>query len=106
MTSPFDPDELRAAAPQDYPDPATSPRHRPGEKFIRGPLPVTWFNRAAALKGQALWVGLLLWGVFGCTGRATVRFSLSQATSAGISERTVNRAIHQLERAGLIRVAR
>jgi hypothetical protein len=41
------------------------PRHRPGEKFLRGPIPWKWLIRAGRLPGKALQVGLLLWQAAG-----------------------------------------
>ena len=55
---PFDPDALRLDGVNfDAARIATSkkpPRHRPGEKFLRGPIPWTWLQQAARLRGSAL----------------------------------------------------
>ena len=39
------------------------PRHRQGEKFLKGPIPWDWLTKAAQLPGHALHVALVLWRV-------------------------------------------
>jgi hypothetical protein len=58
--------------------PPTPPRHRQGEKFLKGPLPWGWLERAFRLRGKALHVALLLWYKAGCRNKRTVPFSLSR----------------------------
>jgi hypothetical protein len=41
-------------------------RHRQGEKFLKGPIPWPWLERAFLLPGKALHVALLLWREAGC----------------------------------------
>lgn len=37
------------------------PKHRPGESFIKGPLPLSWFKVAATCGGRSVDVALLVW---------------------------------------------
>jgi hypothetical protein len=37
------------------------PRHRAGEEFLRGPIPLAWLLRACRLSPKALAVALALW---------------------------------------------
>jgi hypothetical protein len=61
---PFDPETLRLTenSPKFCPDPQLKkpPRHRSGEKFLKGPIPLLWLIQAGRLPGKALHVGLLL----------------------------------------------
>ena len=38
-----------------------APRHKTGEKFLKGPIPMSWLVRAGKLPGKAIHVGLSLW---------------------------------------------
>ena len=42
------------------------PRHKPGEKFLKGPIPWPWIESAGALPGKALAIGLAVWRKAGC----------------------------------------
>jgi len=82
-------------------------RDRPATRqFIKGPLPVPWFERAAGLAGKALHIGLALWWVSGLCRAATFSFKRSAATAFGVSPDATYDALSRLEQAGLIRVAR
>ena len=39
-----------------------APRHKPGEKFLKGPIPWPWIESAGALPGKALAIGLAFGG--------------------------------------------
>ena len=78
------------------------PRHRPGEKFLKGPIPWTWLERVFLLRGKALHVALLLWKEAGCRRSRTVRLCLSGALPAGLNRQTARRGLRQLAGAGLV----
>jgi hypothetical protein len=107
---PFDPDSLRGpgidpAALQ--PRPARRPpRHKPGEPFLKGPIPWPWLTTAARLPGKALHVALVLWREAGCRKSRTVRFCLSHGDDLGVSEQAARRALRGMERAGLVSLLR
>ena len=67
MADPFDPARLTPA-----PTVISSgrekrpPRHKPGEKFLKGPVPWQWVEAASRLPGKALAVGLAAWREAGC----------------------------------------
>ena len=84
--------------------PRKAPRPRAGGRFLKGPVPWPWLQRAMQLPGKALAVGLMLWLQHGLTGRRTVHFCLAHAVADGIPTTTARRAIRELERAGLGRV--
>src|SRR5262245_56354371 len=100
---PFDPEAL-----QEEETAAASlrlPRHRPGEWFLRGPVPWTWLQVAAQLPGQALALSLCLWREGGRSDRRTVKLCLSRV-GLGISEGAARRALRAMEKAGLVTVKR
>jgi DNA-binding transcriptional ArsR family regulator len=82
------------------------PRHRSGERFIKGPLPLAWIKAAALQPYQALYVGLLLWHEAGWRKSCSIPFKLSQVRETGISRDTVRRSLKALEQAGLIYIER
>jgi hypothetical protein len=104
VTDPFDPSRLKPA-------PTTistgrekrPPRHRPGEKFLKGPLPWRWVEAASKLKGKALAVGLVVWREAGCRKVRTVPLNLSALV---VPRRTAQRGLIALESAGLVSVNR
>jgi len=53
------------------------PRHRQGEKFLKGPIPWPKLERAFLLPGKALHVALLLWREAGCRRWRASRTSVS-----------------------------
>ena len=59
--------------------PSNPPRHRQGEAFLKGPIPMAWLALAARLPGRALHMGLVLWYWAGITKRRVVAPSLSRA---------------------------
>jgi hypothetical protein len=83
------------------------PRHAPGERFLKGPIPLDWLVKAMALPGEALSVALLIWHAAGWRKKRTFAFSASSKTlPPHLSRKSVQRAIHALEGAGLISVIR
>jgi hypothetical protein len=76
------------------------------DRFIRGPLPLSWIMRAAALPGKAFHVSMGLWYVSGLCRSTTFPFKRSVADDFGVSVDAVYDALKNLERAGLISVVR
>jgi hypothetical protein len=110
LSDPFDPDALRlSGANFDAPRPLVPPRlprHRPGEKFLRGPIPWDWLQHAARLRGSALHAAVLLWFEAGCRKSQTVSINLTRAAEFRLSPDTMSRALRELETAGLVSVQR
>jgi DNA-binding MarR family transcriptional regulator len=107
----LDPDKLALARGQGKPlQPRAqrkAPRHKPGEKFLKGPISMNWLNQAARLPGKALHVGIALWHLAGLSRQAgTVSLSATVLRDMGISRTTGYRALAALEKAGLVRVER
>ena len=81
------------------------PRHKPGERFLKGPIPLNWLKKAAELPGKAILVGLDLWYRVGLTKSAEVKLSLSRS-AFGCGRYSGGRGLKALEKAGLISVRR
>lgn len=82
------------------------PRHKPGELFLRGPIPWRWLEAAARLPGRAFVVGVVLWHLAGLRRHRTVRLTPSKTRSLGLSPRVTRRGLKALEGASLIAVDR
>ena len=80
------------------------PRHRPGEAFLKGPIPWPWLRRALTLPGKALHVALLLWKEAGCRRNRAVRFRLAGTAEQGIHPDTAKRGLRALAAAGLVSI--
>jgi hypothetical protein len=108
---PFDPNHLRLngttfqATRATPPPPRKSSRHRPGEWFLRGPVPWPWLEIAARLPGRALAVALCLWREAGRQHRSTIKLCLRRV-GLGVSEQSARRGLRALESAGLVTVER
>jgi DNA-binding transcriptional ArsR family regulator len=108
MADPFDPDNLKLpgvirATP---PTPQGPPRHRSGQKFLKGPIPLAWLEIAGRLPGKALLVGLHVWFQAGLRNSRSVPLNQSRLARPGMSDKTVRRGLRALERAGLVTVDR
>lgn len=82
------------------------PRHKPGERFLKGPIPLSWLEVAAALPGRSLHAGLALWYAAGLTRSASVPMSNISGLRFGLDRNAKYRALDWLEEAGLIIVER
>ena len=83
-----------------------APRHKPGEMFLKGPIPWEWLKEAARLPGKALAVALVAWHLRGLRKSNNFRMEPSKARSLGLSPRVARRGLKALENAGLVAVAR
>jgi hypothetical protein len=79
-------------------------RRRAGQ-FIKGPLPMSWIEKAAALPGKALALGLAVWFRSGITGGQVV-LGVSALARFSVGRKAAYAALKALEGAGLVRVAR
>lgn len=82
------------------------PRHAPGEKFIKGPIPWDWITAAARLPGKALHVAAAIWLLAGIKREGTVKLSASVLREMGVARNAYYRGLDQLEKAGLVSVTR
>ena len=86
-----------------------APRHKPGERFLLGPIPWDWLCAAskAAGRGSGFQVAVALWHLSGLNHKAkTVKLSGSMLREMGIKRHAAYRALETLEAACLVRVER
>lgn len=87
------------------------PAPRPGQRrrlraepFLRGPIPLEWLSRAAALRKPALPAGLGLWFVRGVSKKTgPIRVSAAIRKKMRLSAGQMLRGLRALESAGLVR---
>ncbi len=82
------------------------PRHKPGEKFLKGPIPWQWLTKAAQQPGRALHVGVALWFWSGIKKSGQVALSISRLSTLGVNRFAAYRGLAALERVGLVAVQR
>lgn len=82
------------------------PRHRRGERFLKGPIPEAWLCRAARLPGKALAVSLALWSQAGVERDRCVKLTTRLRSRFGVGRQASYRALRALEAAGLVSVER
>lgn len=75
-------------------------------KFLKGPIPLEWLNKAANLPGKSLHVALALRFWAGIKKTQTVVLSNIALNSFGITRYSKKRALKNLELAGLVIVER
>ena len=84
------------------------PRHKGGQKFIKGPIPLVWIQAAA--KGgrgtKALHVALALWFRAGLENCRVVKLTRSVLQPLGVSPDAARRGLQALEAATLVTVER
>ena len=82
------------------------PKHKQGERFVRGPIPCDWLHRALACGGKSGNLALALWWLAGMQRCNPIRLTRQVARDFNISPRCVRRLLSKFERAGLVQVAR
>ena len=88
---------------------ATKPsklRRRQTGKFLRGPVPLAWLARAAAMPGKSLAVGLAIWFEYGITGRKEIVVGRGLLDKLNVNSKAGYRALRALETVGLVSVDR
>lgn len=74
------------------------PRHKPGEHFLKGPIPWKWMTKAANLPGKAIHVGICVWYLAGMNRSATVNLSMARLSELGVSRYAAYRGLRFLDR--------
>lgn len=78
------------------------PRHRQGERFIRGPIPLTWFRAASTCGGRAEAVAVLLWYAAGCQRRNPVKMTPALLSELRVHPKTGKRVLTRMADCGLV----
>lgn len=82
------------------------PAAQRSNKFLKGPVPWSWIEKAARLPGSTLAVGFALWRLAGAMKSKTVRLANSETKALGVGRSAKSRALAELEQAGLVTVER
>ena len=85
---------------------AKAPRHKPGEKFLKGPVPLNWLARAGQLPGKSLHVGVVLWFLAGMYRTNSIALPNGILKLLGVDRHAKYRALNQLGQADLIKCDR
>ena len=93
--------KVQGAVPSKLP-----PRHKRGEKFLKGPIPWNWLCRAAELCGKAFQVAIAIWFLAGVHKKREVKLSGPAVADLGVNRYACYRGLKLLEKAGLISVHR
>jgi len=86
-----------------------APKHKPGQRFLRGPIPWSWVCTASVASGQGsgLKVAMAIWHLVGLNrGKAAIRLSGARLRELGVDRHAGYRGLSSLEEAGLVRVDR
>lgn len=105
----MDPQKLSLKNPQPLVSKGKAPRHKQGEYFLRGPIPLDWLATAslASGRGSGLKVSLVIWYLSGLSQQAkTVKLKSSVLRAFGVDRHSVYRGLIRLESAGLVSVER
>ena len=85
---------------------STPPRPKAGSMFLRGPIPLDWLSRAAALPGRSLHVAIAIWFLAGLKKTRSVPVSNITGLQFGLDRNAKYRALEWLQDANLISVQR
>ena len=80
------------------------PRHRTGEKFLKGPIPLRWIREATKLPGKSWHVASAIWYLVGMNNSSTIKLTQGVLDDFGVSRYSKYRALTNLVSAGLISV--
>ena len=89
-----------------FPQRSKPPRPKSGDRFLRGPIPLDWLGRAAALPGRSLHVAIAVWFMAGLKKTSVVPVSNITSLQFGLDRNAKYRALEWLEHANLIAVER
>lgn len=105
----MDPRALSLTRHPDAPKRGKAPRHKSGEHFLRGPIPMDWICAAARATGHGsgFKVAIALWYLSGLNRQSkTVKLSGSVLRDMGVERHAGYRGLTALEQAGLVSVER
>jgi hypothetical protein len=82
------------------------PRHKRGEKFLKGPIPWNWLRKAAHQPGKTFHVAIVVWFLAGICRKKSVRLEKKALRELGLNRHAAYRGLKALEKVGLICVER
>jgi hypothetical protein len=80
------------------------PKHRPGEPFIKGPLPLTWFKVASTCGGRSVDVALLVWYAANWQRSNPAKLTPSILREFDVHPKTARAVLRKLAGVGLVSV--
>jgi len=80
------------------------PRHKIGERFLKGPIPVIWLRKAMQLSGKSLHVALVIWYLAGMKNKRQIKLTQKELDNFDINRHAKYRALEALEGANLIQL--
>ena len=80
------------------------PANKPGEKFLKGPIPWKWIVPAARQPGKALHVAIALWFLAGILKSRQIRLNNILLRTLGVTRYAKHRGLLSLEKTGLVSV--
>ena len=86
--------------------PSRPRRQRSSRPFLKGPIPLDWLTRAAALPGKVMQVAAAIWYRAGMQGQSGISVTNKLAAQFAVDRHAKRRALIALELAGLISVTR
>ena len=104
--SPIDVDRFRLSGNSNRRQHSKPFRPKIGERFLKGPVPLTWLEAAAQLPGKSLHAGVALWYAAGLNRSRTIPLSNISGVRFGLDRNAKYRALNWLEGAELIKVER
>ena len=100
--------------PLDYYTPNRTSKSRQYKEYVRGPLPLKWFQRASTISRTAAVVGLIIWRIvyqkklwgYDSQRRTSGHIKVTNQTCKkwGVCGNSKNAALRLMEKAGLIRL--
>ena len=106
----MDVEQLRINIPQQVelsPRPLVHGRRvRSQQPFLRGPIPLKWLSRAAALSGKTLNLAIALWWRHGMAKSEPFKLTQKALEYLNVDRGAASAGLVRLERAGLILVER
>lgn len=82
------------------------PRHRSGQRFLKGPIPLAWLKPAMRQSPPGAKAAIILWYLAGLTKSKEVRPSRRDWDAFGMDRKAGYRGLKALASAGLISVDR
>jgi hypothetical protein len=78
------------------------PRHKAGERFLKGPIPMAWLNKAMQLPGKSFQVAIIIWYLASMKNNRQVKLTQKELDIFNINRNAKYRALAELKSVNLI----
>ena len=82
------------------------PRHKPGQKFVCGPIPCGWLQKALTQGGKAGALCWAIWWLAGIQRSNPIRLTAQALRRFSIQPQAARRLLSKFEKVGLVKVNR